>query len=632
VLDLGLPDSSGHDTLERLRSITSLPVVILTAIGDEAFAGRLVALGAQDYIAKERADGERLQRSLHYALQRHELEMALRRQNQALRALSDCNRVVGRAQRRAELLRDVCKVIVERAGYRFAWIGALGSDPEREVQPLAWAGHAQSYLAKIRIRLDDPLSGRGPAARALRERRTQLVADVATDPNFAPWREAALAHGYRSVVTLPLCTKGGFRGVLAVYSTEPRAFDQQATRLLEELAANLDVGLERIEAEERRAQAEREQRLAEVRYRVLAEVAPVGIFHVTARGYCTYVNDRLCEIVRRPREQLLGDRWQELLSAAELGRLLAQWGGSGRQEIFRSEVQLRGEGDERLWVTVQLAPVGELAATHLGYVGAVVDVTARRRAEEALEQLNRSLEQKVRERTRELEEAVSELESFSHSLAHDIRAPLRRVVAFCELLFLRCAPELPEKAVYYARLARENAAHLDRLLEDLLALARVRSRPLRRQRVDFSALCRRILTALREGDPGRSVQWEVEAGLTLEADPNLIEVVAVNLLENAWKYTRGKPEARIWVGRETVAGEVWYYVRDNGAGFDPQYADRLFRPFSRLHRAEEFEGTGIGLATVYRVITRHGGTVRAEGRPGEGATFAFTVPMASDSD
>ncbi len=626
VLDLGLPDSEGAHTLTELRRAISSPVVVLTAIGDEAFAASLVSLGAQDYISKGQGDPDRLQRSLSYALKRHRLEVALRRQNQALRALSDCNRVVGRARRREELLRQVCEVIVERTGYRFAWIGVPQGGPGAPVKPVAWAGHALSYLQEITVSTDDAILSQGPAGRALRERRPQVVEDVVTDPAFRPWVRPALAHGYRSVVALPLKTKGGFQGVLAVYASEPGAFDREATGLLQELATNLNVGLERIEAQEREVRAQKERRAAEARYRLLAEVAPVGIMQVTRRGECTYVNDHLCAMMKLPRERLLGYGWQEFLPGGELGRLVEEWHRCGRERPFQTELRVVRSDGAPIWLSLQLAPVADSGGKDQGYVGAVVDITRRHEAEAALEELNRGLEQMVRDRTRDLEEAVRELESFTHSLAHDIRAPVRRVVAFCELLFLRCGETLPEQARHYARSARENAAHLDRLLQDLLGLARVRSRPLRRRTVDFTALCARVLASLHENEPERRVIWDVKEGLSLKADPNLIEVATVNLLENAWKYTRGQSEARIWVGSWVEEGERWFYVRDNGVGFDPAFAHKLFHPFSRLHRPEEFEGTGIGLATVYRVISRHGGKVKAEGRPGEGATFAFTLP------
>lgn len=631
VLDLGLPDSHGDETLGRLRAATTLPVVVLSVQDDETVASKLVELGAQDYIPKAQGDGQRLRRSLSYALQRHGLEMALRRQNQALRALSDCNQMVGRAQNRDQLLRDVCRVVAERTGYRFVWIGVVHEGPPPHLQPIAWAGQGASYLRQISIRLDAPPWCQGPAAKAIRLGETQVVADTANDPSFAPWRDAALAHGHRSVVALPLKTSGGFQGALVVYSGERNAFDEGATSLLEELAANLCVGLDRIEAHEREREAERERRVVEARYRLLTEVAPVGIFHLTPKGRCTYANDRLYEIVHARREEVLGYGWQRFLAADELGRMIADWGRSGRRETFASEVRVVQRDGEELWVAVQLTSVGGASGRHLGYVGAVLDITARRKAEEAFEHLNRSLEQKIRERTKALEEALGELEAFSHSLAHDIRAPLRRVVAFCELLNMRCGEELSEQARHYAGLARANAAHLDRLLQDLLSLARVRSRPLERRTVDFSRMCERILAGLKENEPQRRVEWSVQPNMVFVADAYLLEVAAFNLLENAWKYTRPRSLAQIVVGCEVLDGEQWFYVRDNGVGFDPTQAERLFQPFSRLHHPQEFEGTGIGLATVDRIIARHGGKIRVTGSPGDGATFAFTLGIESQA-
>jgi signal transduction histidine kinase len=243
--------------------------------------------------------------------------------------------------------------------------------------------------------------------------------------------------------------------------------------------------------------------------------------------------------------------------------------------------------------------------------------------ERGLRLSNAELDDIVAERTRELSAFNRELESFSYSVAHDLRTPLRSVTNFSQVAAARSAgdPALKED------LARIRAAgmRMSHLIDALLSLSRLTRRPLAAREADLTDMARELDLDLRASYPDRSVAFSVMPGLVDSGDPELLRVALRNLLENAWKFTAGRPDARVEFGRAVVEKERAYFVRDNGAGFDPRFADKLFRPFERLHSTEEFRGTGIGLATVERVIRRHGGRVWAEGEPGKGATFYFTL-------
>jgi signal transduction histidine kinase len=221
----------------------------------------------------------------------------------------------------------------------------------------------------------------------------------------------------------------------------------------------------------------------------------------------------------------------------------------------------------------------------------------------------------------ELEQANRELEAFSYSVSHDLRAPLRAVDGFSKALLSEFAERLDERGLHYLEHVRAGALRMSYLLDDLLKLSHINRAPLRREPVDLAELARKIMLDLREREPQRSVDVEVSDGLMTQADARLAIVVFENLLGNAWKFTAKQPEARIEVGQEHGANGRFFYVRDNGAGFDMQYAEKLFAPFQRLHHDSDFEGTGIGLATVHRVIARHGGRIWAEAEVGAGATF-----------
>ncbi|MCY1040936.1 ATP-binding protein [Corallococcus sp. bb12-1] len=235
----------------------------------------------------------------------------------------------------------------------------------------------------------------------------------------------------------------------------------------------------------------------------------------------------------------------------------------------------------------------------------------------------------MRERTAQLQEANKELESFSYSVSHDLRAPLRHITGFAQLLDRRAGPKLDEVAKGYLSTIAGAAKQGGTLVDDLLAFSRMGRAEMRQARVDLRQLVEEARKDLLPEANGRQVDWKVSELPTVEGDPALLRQVIHNLLANALKYTRPKPEALIEVGAREAEGEAVVWVRDNGVGFEMQYVDKLFGVFQRLHTAEEFEGTGIGLANVRRIVSRHGGRTWAEGAVGQGATFTFTLPRTS---
>jgi light-regulated signal transduction histidine kinase (bacteriophytochrome) len=242
-------------------------------------------------------------------------------------------------------------------------------------------------------------------------------------------------------------------------------------------------------------------------------------------------------------------------------------------------------------------------------------------ANRQLENTNRDLE----ETNRELEGANSELEAFSYSVSHDLRAPLRSIEGFAQILLEDHAQGLDEEARGYLGRVRAASRRMALLIDDLLDLSRVTRSPLTRQMVDLSALAREIAAEIEKSQPYRRVRFVIADGLAVRGDPRLLRVLLENLLGNAFKFTQKEREATIEFGAVTRDGGVAYYVRDNGVGFDEAYATKLFGAFQRLHGSEDFEGTGIGLATVQRIVQRHGGKAWAEGAVGKGATFYFTL-------
>jgi signal transduction histidine kinase len=249
-----------------------------------------------------------------------------------------------------------------------------------------------------------------------------------------------------------------------------------------------------------------------------------------------------------------------------------------------------------------------------------------------VQEAQQRLEARVVERTARLQAANAELEAFSYSVSHDLRAPLRSIDGFSQAILEDAADRLAPKEKAYLQRVRAAAQRMGELIDDLLELSRVGRAELRRERVSLSEIGHAVAAELKRSSPDRRIELDIQGGLVADGDCRLLRIVIENLLGNAWKFTKNVAPARVELGAEPDGGDTAYFVRDNGAGFDMAYVDKLFRPFQRLHGETEFPGTGIGLATVRRIIDRHGGRSWAKGDVGSGATVYFTLPQSTVVD
>jgi PAS domain S-box-containing protein len=367
----------------------------------------------------------------------------------------------------------------------------------------------------------------------------------------------------------------------------------------------------------------------EERYRATFDNAPVGIMHTEIDGYrILRANRKLCEMLGYTQDELLGMTSTEIVHpdyrfsdrSAYRKPLLTD-----ERESFASERRFIRKDGSALWVNRTVSLVRNAAGEPLYFIRIVADITARKHAEAELNALNANLERRIGERTAALELANQELNSFSYTVAHDLRAPVRAINGFSEMVLETSSGKLDEISRGYLQRVVAGSRRMGVLIDDLLDLARLSRQEMRRQDFNLSELAVQVAASLSEVHPDREVAVAIQPDMKTNGDPGLIRAVLENLIGNAWKFTEKTSVARIEVGTGERDGQTAYYVRDNGAGFDMQYVHKLFEPFQRLHHADEFEGTGIGLATVKRIIQRHAGKVWVESTVNLGTTVYFTI-------
>ncbi len=388
---------------------------------------------------------------------------------------------------------------------------------------------------------------------------------------------------------------------------------------------------ERLRAEAEIARLNRELRHHLEELRLLFEVAPIGI---------ALAHDSQCRVITANPAfaALLGTHALAGSTRATPAQKIFRAGKEIAPEelplrscmrqgkpIYGEELTVRFATGKTSHVYSYASPLYDDSGKVRGGIGVVMDITERKVAEEEILRLNAELERRVRDRTAQLEATNRELEAFSYSVSHDLRAPLRSIRGFSEVLLERYSGSLDSQALEFLRRTLDASHHMDDLIEDLLKLSRVGRTKTQRQAVDLSALADSIAAELRQAEPEREVQVVIEPGLKAQGDERLLRLALENLLRNAWKFTGHQAHPRIEFG-STRGPQSAFFVRDNGAGFDMEHADKLFGVFQRLHSASEFPGNGVGLATVQRIINRHGGRAWATGAVDQGATFYFTLP------
>lgn len=579
----------------------------------------------------------------------------------ALEMLSLCNRALTRIDDERQLLAEICRLAVEVGGYRMAWVGFACEDEARSIEPMAHAGHEDGFLSAVQLTwAEDALGTFGPVGYAIRQREVSDFHEIEALAKQADWAQQALLRGYRSVLTVPLSYADQTFGVLALYSADALPARAEEVLLLQELANNLAFGIDSIRSRQWRNQLEAAiskvaagvsvqggSNFFEHLVRNMADALGAQAAFVTrvlpgeplmARRVAGLVDGELVESFDYP---VLQSPCRELMDAASVTlpkNVLSRYpavktlfGLSPEAYVGHRLENASGELAGMLFVMFRepLKHTVLMVSTLQIFAARASAELKRLQADMEIQHLNATLEERVQQRTAQLKSANEELESFCYSVSHDLRSPLSAVDGFASLLeqSVEALPEpMAQKGQHYIKRVRAGVVQMGELIDALLSLARLARAPLRHDRVDLSALANEVLANCRERDPARVLEATVEPALVATGDNRLLRQVLDNLLGNAWKFSAGEPVTRIAFGSETEAnGDRVYVVRDNGAGFNMAYAQKLFGPFQRLHSPSEFEGTGIGLAFVQRIILRHGGRIWGESAPGKGATFRFTL-------
>lgn len=379
--------------------------------------------------------------------------------------------------------------------------------------------------------------------------------------------------------------------------------------------------------EQRVAEQTAELRQSEQKFRAIFKEAGIGIILADEQRRIIHCNRAMERILDYPRNELVGRQIAEISHPADEEATVRRIHEaiSRGEHVFRMEKRYFRRDGSTLWGNLTVTTLESMNGLQGYTIDMVEDVTERKRAGEEIRRLNEGLEQRVQERTAQLEAANRELEAFNYSVSHDLRAPLRHLNGFSRMLEEECADKLDEADREILHRISRAAVKMDNLVDALLNLSRMTLNKINLLPVNLSDLAREIFADFVKSQPERRVRVEIEDGIVVQADPELMRAVLDNLLSNAWKYTAREAAARIEFGMRETDGRRVYFVRDNGVGFEMDYAGKLFKPFQRLHREEDFPGIGIGLATVQRIIRRHGGEVWAEGKTGSGATFYFTL-------
>ena len=557
---------------------------------------------------------------------RKQQEEELNQLNHTLKALSASSQALSRAAEENDYLREVCRIVQEDCGHAMVWIGFANDDEEKSVSPVAYAGFEKGYLDTLKLTWADTERGRGPTGTAIRTGKVMECKNMLTDPAFAPWRAEAIKRGYASSIVLPLFTMARDRvfGAITIYGSQPNSFSKDEVQLLSELASDLALGIQTIRLRAAHARAEEAIHESEVRYR--------SLFNGMTEGFALH------EIICDDKDGPCDYKYLDVNKAFENLTGLARADVVGK--TYSTVPKLQGEDPKRVAIYGRVALTGEpvrfetyspalkmhfevysYRPAAMQFAVILMNITEKVESRTKIEELNTFLKR----RAAELSTSYTELQTLTQLLSYDLRVPLRVVSGYSHLLLNEYSDKIDASGNKYIKLLDSGVQQVNQLLDSVLLLSGISQKQMWLQRVNLSVLAKEVAENLKKSQPDRKVDFVIRENVLEWADQGFMKQVLQNLFENSWKFTSSREKPRIEFG--TVDGQQPQvcFVRDNGTGFDPQDATKLFTPFRRFTSDNDSAATGIGLAIVERIIQRHGGKVWADGEKDKGAVFYFKL-------
>ena len=538
---------------------------------------------------------------------RKQKEEELHKLNRTLKALNDSGEVMMRAASEAGYLDEVCKHVIANCGYAMVWIGFAEDDGARTVRPVAHAGFDEGYLETLKISWGDNERGLGPTGTAIRNGKPRVCRNMLTDPDFEPWRGEALKRGYASSLVLPLLSERKAFGAITIYSRQADPFSEDEIRLLAQLADDVSYCI-------RSLRAEGQLRLLST----AVESAANGIAITDHNAQILWVNPAFTRLTGYSRAEAVGQTPRILKSGRNSPEFYHEmWNTLLKGEPWHGELINRYKDGSLHYEEMTITPVQAESTEITHFVAIKQDISERKQAQVALQQT-----------AEEVKRSNRDLEQFAYIASHDLQEPLRAVGGYMKLLQLRFPQNMDAKAIEYINGAVEGAGRMERLISDLLAFSRVGAGSGSFSPADLNAILDEALHNLQTSIHGAQAKVTCDELPTLPVDGTQVMQLFQNLIANAIKF-RSDRRPEIHVGAQKQPDRWLLSVRDNGIGIEPQYFERIFRIFQRLHTRKHYPGTGIGLAICKKIVERHGGIIWVESEPGHSSTFYFSLPATT---
>jgi PAS domain S-box-containing protein len=602
-------------------------------------------------IHRTRTHGRRMQGVLSDISERKAAESQLLRLNRLYAASSQINQAIALAKTHDDLLRKVCKVLVEQGGFKMAWIG--WNDPDTKMLvPVAESGDDNGYLRSVRVYTDDRPEGRGPSGTAFRENRLYICEDILNDPAMLPWRAEAQRRGFRAAAAFPIKLKGEVCGTLTVHAPQVGFFQDKETALLAEAAGDISFALDNFaRSEELRAAeaiAQREMRFSDS----MIESMPGVVYLYNDQGRFLRWNRNFEVVSGYSRREIVGMHPLDFFAGGDkqlLGDRISEVFDRGDSSVEATILSKDGRTTPYFF-TGRRVIFEEMPCL----VGVGIDLTERKRAEIALRDLNESLERKVLDRTSELQTALVRAESadqiksaFLANMSHELRTPLNSIIGFTGIILQGLAGPLNGEQTKQLGIVRGSARHLLDLINDVLDISKIEAGELEVHRKEFELgdSIQRVAALLTPMAEGKGLKLEIQPlsrPCKIVSDQRRFEQVLLNLLNNAIKFTdRGNVKLTIDLDHKSVPPApgsqpdlLCIHVADTGIGIKPEHLATLFQPFRQIDTglSRQHDGTGLGLAICRRLAGLLGGTIKVESEWGRGSTFTFKLPFDGSFD